>query len=63
MKNLRLLADFSHALRARKKLRPDVAVFSILNDFFKRLRAYFSIKAVQALGSTAKVGVWVAGNR
>ena len=53
MKGLRLLSDFSHALRARKKIRSDLQGFSIFNIFFKELRAYFSIEPVQALGSTA----------
>jgi hypothetical protein len=34
MNNLRLLADFFHALRARKKLTPDFENFSVL--FFLR---------------------------
>jgi len=52
MKNSVASGSFLHALRAHKN-SPDVAGFSIFNFFLKRFRAYFSIEAVQALGSTS----------
>ena len=54
MKDSVASGSFLHALRAHKN-SPDVAGFSIFNFFLKRFRAYFSIEAVQALGSTSVI--------
>jgi hypothetical protein len=60
MKNSVASGSFLHPAGAKNS--PDIAVFSIFNFLKQRLRAYFSIEAVQALGSTATFDIFLVHN-